>query len=329
MEYLTAFDINGNKIGKIERNHAHTENPGAYHQAVWIWIINSRGEVLSHRRSKHKKQSPLKWGGSSAGHVEYGESAIETCIRETREELGITLSEDKFEFLFTFIYQKGWELAENYLVEVDIPIENIKFPPEEVEEFRWWSFEDFKKLVFSDDFVRLGDEKHFKHQLCDIIEKRISKNITFVNLADCPQHIETISKWFYEEWGRATGRTLEEVTYRTRHSMKKDEIPQTHLAFIGDELVGTFSLWNNDLVNRQDLWPWLACLYVKDEYRGKGIGTLLQNEGIKIARKLGYKKLYLITHHIGYYEKYGWEFLETAPLHGDHITRIYAYDLTS
>ena len=173
MEYLTAFDINGNKIGKIERNQAHTDNPGVFHKAVWIWMINSKGEVLSHRRSKEKKQSPLKWGGSSAGHVEYDECPLDTCVRETWEELGIKIPKDKFEYIFTFIYKHGWELAENYLVEIDVPISAMTFPQREVEELRWWHFKDFKTLVFSDDFVKLAGETDFKHKLCNAIEQRI------------------------------------------------------------------------------------------------------------------------------------------------------------
>ena len=100
-----------------------------------------------------------------------------------------------------------------------------------------------------------------------------------------------------------------------------------YIAKYNDELVGFASIWNNDLVFRQDLFPWLAGLYVKSEYRGKGIGTLLQEKCIQVVKELGYANLYLITDHENYYERSGWNFLEIAPLREGKYTRIYEYKI--
>ena len=152
-------------------------------------------------------------------------------------------------------------------------------------------------------------------------------NIKIVNMADYPQFIEEVSKLLWEEWSRHNGKTLEEVTYRTKHCLKKDKIPQIHIAIRSAELLGTVSLWTCDLSKRQDLSPWMACLYVKPEYRGMGIGTSLQKKSVEVAEELKYKKLYLITEHENYYEKMGWKFLEVAPLKGERLTRIYEYKI--
>ncbi len=45
------------------------------------------------------------------------------------------------------------------------------------------------------------------------------------------------------------------------------------------------------------LYLWMACLYVKKEYRHYGIGTMLQNKVMDYAKQLGYSYIYLITHH--------------------------------
>ncbi len=101
----------------------------------------------------------------------------------------------------------------------------------------------------------------------------------------------------------------------------------TFVALFEDKPVGTYSLWTNDLKTRQDLTPWFAVLYVIPEMRKKGIGTLLQEHAINQARALKYASLYLITDHVGYYEKSGWIFLEEAPLRDGRKTRIYEYTL--
>jgi N-acetylglutamate synthase-like GNAT family acetyltransferase len=154
----------------------------------------------------------------------------------------------------------------------------------------------------------------------------IIKDVVVTNLADEPEFIEQVSVWLWEEWSKANGNPLETTIYRTKHSICKGKIPQMLIAKYKDELVGTVSLWHNDLTSRQDLTPWLATLYIKTEYRGKGIGTLLQEKCIEAARELGYKELYLITDHENYYERSGWKFLEMAP-NKDTFIRVYEYEI--
>ena len=72
------------------------------------------------------------------------------------------------------------------------------------------------------------------------------KDVEILNLADYPQYIEEVSRWIYEEWSKPNGGTLENTIYRIRHSAKKGGVPQVHIALLGKELIGTFSLWNND-----------------------------------------------------------------------------------
>jgi len=157
-------------------------------------------------------------------------------------------------------------------------------------------------------------------------EELINK-ITIENLADNIEYLEEVAMWCWEEWDRAKGASLEDVIYRTRHSICKDKIPMTYIAKHDEKLVGTVSIWQNDLISRQDLTPWIAALYIKKEYRGKGIGTLLQEKCIQVVSELGFEKLYLITDHENYYEKCGWKFLELAPLGNGKETRIYEYEV--
>ena len=151
--------------------------------------------------------------------------------------------------------------------------------------------------------------------------------IKIVNLAECPQYLPVCANWFFNEWDKQKGRTIDEILYRTKHTVCRSGIPQIHVALDKDLPVGMFSIWNNDLVNRQDLSPWLAGLYVAPDYRGRGVGRSLQQKCIETARECGYEKLYLYTEHENYYEKTGWEFMETAPLHGGEFVRIYQFDI--
>jgi len=154
-----------------------------------------------------------------------------------------------------------------------------------------------------------------------------SNEIKIVNLADEQEFLPEVSEWIWKEWARKNGAKLEDVIYRSKHSIKKDDIPQMFIAKLENEVVGVVSLWRNDLTSRQDLYPWLAGMIVKQEYRNKGIGKMLQQKCIDEAKRLGYNNLYLITELENYYEKMGWSFIENAPMNSGEYVKIYQYKL--
>jgi 16S rRNA (adenine1518-N6/adenine1519-N6)-dimethyltransferase len=69
------------------------------HRAVHIFVFNSRGELLIHRRSATKDEAPLKYTSSASGHLSAGEDYATAAMRELEEELGLTTS---VEFLGIF-----------------------------------------------------------------------------------------------------------------------------------------------------------------------------------------------------------------------------------
>ena len=153
------------------------------------------------------------------------------------------------------------------------------------------------------------------------------KEVKIINLLDDIKHLEEVSEWIWKQWDKEHNSKLEDAIYRSKHSLKDNDIPQMYIAKYKEEVIGVVSIWRNDLKARQDLYPWMAALFVKEEYRHKGVGTLLQKRVIEETRKMDYEYLYLITDHQNYYEKMGWKFLEKAPLGDGHDTKIYRYDL--
>lgn len=150
-------------------------------------------------------------------------------------------------------------------------------------------------------------------------------NVIIQNLLDVPIYAKEVALCQWKEWGVGKQDTIDGVLYRVLHSMKEDDIPQTLVATIDNQLVGTVSIWRNDLCARQDLYPWLSCLYVKEEFRHSKIGTMLQNKAMDVAKHLGYSKIYLITDHDYLYEKNSWKFIEMAPLGDGRMTKLYEH----
>ena len=122
--------------------------------------------------------------------------------------------------------------------------------------------------------------------------------------------LDIITDWMYDWWGEDLHRTYEEVKHFTEHSAEDDRLPQTYGLFVEGELVGVYQFRLDDLFVRPDIYPWLANVYVAKEHRGKGYGKALNESVLQMGRdNLDCDELYLYTHHVGLYDKYGWEYV--------------------
>lgn len=128
-------------------------------------------------------------------------------------------------------------------------------------------------------------------------------------LADEPRALPHIAAWlFHEWWCRNPENGLHTVVARLEECMNRDRLDLTLVCFSGDVPVGTVSLTRSDMSSRPDLTPWLAALYVAPEFRCRGAGSLLVNDALRHAARVGERKLYLFTMNAGpFYLDRGWK----------------------
>jgi len=76
--------------------------------------------------------------------------------------------------------------------------------------------------------------------------------------------------------------------------------------------VGSCCVIENDCVHRPQYAPWVAAVFVKPEWRHRGIASRLLQEACRVARRAGVKGLYIDCHvnTVPLYEKNGWTILE-------------------
>ncbi|MEK5185373.1 GNAT family N-acetyltransferase [Solibacillus sp. FSL W7-1324] len=133
-------------------------------------------------------------------------------------------------------------------------------------------------------------------------------------LSNQPEFINEVSEMVYKEFVVKTGSRMkfEEVVHYFSNT-NEYAFPITLIAYENGHCFGTVSIVENDLSVRKFYKPWLASLYTKPEYRGRGVGKLLMKETISIVNELGYNELFLRTEDASdYYRKRGWTFLETV-----------------
>jgi GNAT superfamily N-acetyltransferase len=77
-------------------------------------------------------------------------------------------------------------------------------------------------------------------------------------------------------------------------------------------------LWGK---NGEEVWQ-----DVEEAYRGHGIAGALLNHAVEDMKSKGVTPLYLVTDHIGFYERYGWKYFTSVMCEGeDNPSRMYIH----
>ena len=67
-------------------------------------------------------------------------------------------------------------------------------------------------------------------------------------------------------------------------------------------------------------------MYTEEAYRNQEIAGILLNMTVNDLSQKGITPIYLVTDHIGFYERYGWEFLCMVQGNGEpEMSRMYIH----
>ena len=90
-----------------------------------------------------------------------------------------------------------------------------------------------------------------------------------------------------------------------------------------NEIIAGAGIIENDFHDRKDLRPNLCALFVEEKYRKQGIAKYILNFLRKDLGNMGFEKLYLVTDHTEFYERYDWSFLTTVNDDEGNSIRMY------
>ena len=117
------------------------------HRAVHIFVFNSRGELLIHRRSATKDEAPLKCTSSASGHLSAGEDYATAAVRELEEELGLKTT---VEYLGIFPADGANTAFEHSGLYKAITDDTPTFDPGEILSGEFRSVEEIQQMVDND-----------------------------------------------------------------------------------------------------------------------------------------------------------------------------------
>ncbi len=149
-ELIDIYDKN-NKTLDIQLMKSEAHKKWLWHRSAHIWIYNSKGEILLQLRAKDKELYPDMWDISVAGHVGAWEEEIISAIRETEEEIWLSVKTEDLEFFkikkVKMIYKKMLNHEFNYIyfLKFDGDIKELALQKEEVAEIHFLPIEKIEK----------------------------------------------------------------------------------------------------------------------------------------------------------------------------------------
>ena len=122
------------------------------------------------------------------------------------------------------------------------------------------------------------------------------------NIRERQEYLKEVAELTQKEWGK---KGISEEEFDAKVNKKIEKIIQNFdnplycklILLDDDKLVGFISIFPHDGDERK-------------EYRGNGYSKILNNAILSEARKRGFRKLYLKTDLVNYYEKFGAVYLD-------------------
>lgn len=143
-----------------------------------------------------------------------------------------------------------------------------------------------------------------------------------ITLRQKPELIEEAAEWFHNKWCVPKEAYLECMNAYLNGETEYG----WYLCLDGNKIIAGMGVIDNDFHNRKDLTPNVCAVYTEEEYRCKGIAGRLLNFVVEDCKDKGISPIYLLTDHIGFYERYGWEFLCMVQGDGEEeMSRMYIH----
>lgn len=122
----------------------HVSRSQLYKDQLWcrttnVFVLNSAGQVLCHRRPLNKEHFPGAWSTHFGGHIVQGESFKMGALKELEEELGLRVNPYQLVPWRTSKKKVSRIWVRDFVTVYDGDIANLTPQAEEIEELAWFT----------------------------------------------------------------------------------------------------------------------------------------------------------------------------------------------
>lgn len=147
MEYVDIYDRRREKTGRTKERHELEE--GEYRLSAHIWILD-KGKMLVQQRALTSKRFAGLWS-QTAGGVDAGETSLQACVRECKEEVGLDVKKENITYVGSFEREK--DIVDIFLVEQKVNVKKLVRQESEVNAIKMVTFEEFDKMIENGEVV--------------------------------------------------------------------------------------------------------------------------------------------------------------------------------
>lgn len=129
-----------NQIGQVEPD-------GPLEVGVSVWLVrddNGKTEILFQKRAQSVQNGGF-YDSSAGGHVDEGEDILTAALRETQEEIGLSLNPEDLRLVCSYTTDKKYITV--YLADRTGKSDELHLAHDEVESVEWVSLEDFDMFI--------------------------------------------------------------------------------------------------------------------------------------------------------------------------------------
>tara|TARA_R110002074_G_scaffold304331_2_gene475571 strand:+ start:315 stop:869 length:555 start_codon:yes stop_codon:yes gene_type:complete len=178
-ELIDILDSEGKFTGtSCLKSIAHKE--GLYHATTHVWFYTDDEKILLQKRAAVKKVFPNLWDVSVAGHIGAGEKITTAAIREVKEEIGLTISENQLIKIGLrkdeIIHPNGIldnEFKHIFICKLTVPVAKLTRQIDEVDALQLFDFTILKDASKHGNFTVPNINKYY-----DFVYDEILKIIT-------------------------------------------------------------------------------------------------------------------------------------------------------
>ena len=162
-EIWDVLDIDGDKTGRLHERGQPMQK-GDYHLVVHVWIVNSKREYLISKMVPGTKDISGKWQ-TTGGHAVAGDDSLTTALKETKEEIGITLDFNNGQ-LFKRYIEGCHGICDVWLFRQDVDIADVVLQPDETCDAMWAGKEKIMQMVDEGSFRPKTSYPYLEDLLC-------------------------------------------------------------------------------------------------------------------------------------------------------------------
>lgn len=287
---------------------------GLKHLVAEVFVMHQDGSILMMQRDFTKPNYPGFWESSAGGSVLKGECALDGAKRELLEETGIA-ADHNLQHLYHIVTDTA--IHQGYLYITDIPKEAIRLQQGETIAFRWVDQETFCKIFYSDQYVDGLMERQRQ-----FVENNFQIPITVTAITSSD-----------ELWGKVS-EFARNCSWRAGKSLSEDmsgpiftDWERVIVALNGNKIAGYCTVAKKDCIPNVPYTPYIGYLFVEENYRGYRLSKRLISYAMSYLKTLGFHHVFLVSDHVNFYEKYGFQVIDRKSAPWGEIEKIYRHDL--